>query len=240
MDLTLVVPAYREPTQRIIDSIKSLIEFSKNNNSIKQIIIAAGGEGTEFGEYTYSECTKAADSLDSNIQVIKVSKGKGNAMISIARLFSNDLLMFVDADLVGLTPEHVSEFVSLAISSENIRVRATIGGSKDTPLQVISQRLLGYNLTGQRTVLASDLIAIADIMGIDIEYSIETLINIYDRHKRYNIKRIIWEGVSQVDKLAKTESLLSVASNTFEMHKQILRDSAKFTKLLKSSKYYYD
>src|SRR5579875_1950647 len=101
-----VIPAYNEVgrIRRVLDALKATPEVS-------EIIVVS--DGSTDGTY------EAACAVPG-VQAIQLprNKGKGGAMREGAMRTQADVLIFFDADLIGLKPEHIRDLISPVCAGE--------------------------------------------------------------------------------------------------------------------------
>jgi glycosyltransferase involved in cell wall biosynthesis len=93
-----IVPAYNEE-ETIGDVLKVLLK----SKELDEIIVVSSGSTDKTSEISRSLGLKVADSLQ------KI--GKGGAMREGLKMTQADVIVFFDADLIGLTTEHISQLV---------------------------------------------------------------------------------------------------------------------------------
>ena len=105
MKIAAIIPAYNEEK-----SISEVVRAAKNNNNIDEVIVVDDGS---------SDAT-AAIAQDSGARVIKMrdNQGKGEALKRGVYATNADILLFLDADLVGLVSKHLSMLLEPVIKGE--------------------------------------------------------------------------------------------------------------------------
>ena len=125
--VSAIIPAYNEATTvgRVIDVLHEV-------PGITEIIVVSDG----------SEDATAAVARRHGARVIELATnaGKGAAMTAGARRAREEVLLFLDADLEGLTPAHVQALIGPVLS-----------GSADMTVGIFSQ---GRSLTDLAQVVA--------------------------------------------------------------------------------------
>ena len=135
-----------------------------------------------------------------NLKYIPLSenKGKGYAMATGVKNSIGDIITFIDADLSSLTEEHFSQLITPLLSKE-----------ADMVLGQPTETLINYSvnpfkaLSGQRTVLKSDILPILEDISTS-RFGVETLINLYYRANGKKVKYILLNGLKHPTKYQKT------------------------------------
>ncbi len=135
-----------------------------------------------------------------NLKYIPLSenKGKGYAMATGVKNSIGDIITFIDADLSSLTEEHFSQLITPLFSKE-----------ADMVLGQPTETLINYSvnpfkaLSGQRTVLKSDILPILEDISTS-RFGVETLINLYYRANGKKVKYILLNGLKHPTKYQKT------------------------------------
>jgi len=100
MKATAIIPAYNEATR-----IESVLSALASVPLVDEIIVVDDGSQDNTAEVAASYDGALVARLSHN-------RGKGWAMHEGVRLAKNETVVFLDADLVGLTPKHVADLVA--------------------------------------------------------------------------------------------------------------------------------
>jgi glycosyltransferase involved in cell wall biosynthesis len=136
MKVTAIIPAFNEATR-----IGRVLMALQTSRLVDEIIVVDDGsqDGTTLAAQRYG------------VKVITLSKNKGKAMaldvgVTAAR---NDVLLFLDADLIGLETRHIEKLI---MNYSEYRVHMVIGVFKHGRWNTdVSQRFSPY-LSGQRVL----------------------------------------------------------------------------------------
>lgn len=135
------------------------------------------------------------------------NKGKGGAMREGAERTDADVLVFFDADLVGLTPDKVSALLAPVCAGEaHMATGVFKGGRWATD---IAQRL-SPGITGQRAIRRDVFLRIPDLDTVG--YGIELAINYYVLHHGFHSKRVVLPCVTHPMKEEKLGFVRGAAS----------------------------
>jgi len=161
MNVTAVIPAYNEE-QTIADVVKCVISIDK----IQKVIVVSDGSTDSTAEIA-RECGADVIELDENV-------GKGGAIRAGINECGTEIILFLDADLIGLTEKHVLDLIEPVIDNE---ADMTIGIFKNGRMVTdLAQKVTPY-LSGQRAIKKS---IIDKIPNIDItRYGVEVALTKY-------------------------------------------------------------
>ncbi|HOH88577.1 MAG: glycosyltransferase family 2 protein [Clostridia bacterium] len=161
MNVTAVIPAYNEE-QTIADVVKCV----KSIDKIQKVIVVSDGSTDSTAEIA-RECGADVIELDENV-------GKGGAIRAGINECGTEIILFLDADLIGLTEKHVLDLIEPVIDNE---ADMTIGIFKNGRMVTdLAQKVTPY-LSGQRAIKKS---IVDKIPNIDItRYGVEVALTKY-------------------------------------------------------------
>jgi glycosyltransferase involved in cell wall biosynthesis len=207
-----VVPAHNEE-RRIGRVIEALLE----SQAVGQVIVVNDGSSDRTGEVAreYSPRVVVED-LPRNL-------GKGGAMLHGARKASgSDVILFLDADLIGLKPAHVCALLEPVVSgAADMAVGQFKGGKALTDL---AQFLVPY-ISGQRAIRRELFLMIPDLDRVG--YGIEMAITFFVKRMRRPWKMVTLRGVTHPMKEEKLGLVRGAAART-RMYKQMLRFGIRY------------
>ncbi|HEX32602.1 MAG TPA: glycosyltransferase [Candidatus Acetothermia bacterium] len=181
MKVSAIVPAYNEAS-RIGAVLKPLVSSS----SVDEVIVVDDG----------SDDGTAEVAQDFPVQVVKLPEncGKAKALDEGVVRARNDVLLFLDADLVGLTKEHVDKFVhSYEESGVDMAVGVFANGRKNTDF---AQKFNPY-ASGQR-MLTKKLWERAKANVHEMNYGIEFALSKLAVKEGWSKEKVKLEGVTHV------------------------------------------
>jgi len=181
MKVSAIVPAYNEAS-RIGAVLKPLVSSS----SVDEVIVVDDG----------SDDGTAEVAQDFSVQVVKLPEncGKAKALDEGVVRARNDVLLFLDADLVGLTKEHVDKFVhSYEESGVDMAVGVFANGRKNTDF---AQKFNPY-ASGQR-MLTKKLWERAKANVHEMNYGIEFALSKLAVKEGWSKEKVKLEGVTHV------------------------------------------
>ncbi len=181
--VSLVIPAYNEASTigRVLDALLPVAQLS-------QILVVDDGSSDNTDDVVRSHCA-----VDPRIRLIPLAQnhGKAQAMLTGATHAHNDLIVFLDADLIGLRPQHIQALVRpVAMGECEMSIALFAGGRTATDL---SHRLTPF-LSGQRCLRWSRF---AGTPGFaEAGWSIEVGLSMYARRQGYGVQWVEWPAVT--------------------------------------------
>ncbi len=183
MKAAIIIPAYNEAAR-----ISQVIKAALASNEADEVIVVDDGS-------TDGTADAAAEHL---VKVVRRSRnvGKGGAMVAGMRGTDADVLVFIDADLTGLTGEHLDALIRPLREDPDLEMTAGrfVGGRVATNL---SQKLMP-SINSQRAIRRTLLERVPDFKKS--RYGVETLINDYIKKTEAKTMAVKLDGVSQVMK----------------------------------------
>lgn len=182
MSVTAVIPAFNEG-----QTIASVLNCLKNVREVSQIIVVSDGSTDDTAEI--------AKSCGVNVIELTENVGKGGAVKEGASNSENDIILFLDADLIGLKNNHVLDLIMPVINNET---DMTIGIFKNGRMVTdLAQKVTPY-LSGQRAVKRN----IFDrIPNIDItRYGVEVAFTKYIDKNSIRVLEVDLEDMTHVTK----------------------------------------
>ncbi|BCV24966.1 glycosyltransferase family 2 protein [Gelria sp. Kuro-4] len=184
MKIAAIVPAYNEAGR-----IGHVVATVERVQEIAEIIVVDDGstDGT----------AREAAQAGSRVTVVKLpaNQGKGAALLAGVQATDADILLFLDADLLGLTPAHIRELVLPVLRGESEMAMAVFaGGRLATDL---AQKIAPF-LSGQRALRRS-LLARVPSLALS-RFGVEMALTQFVRDEGIPVRRIPWRDVTHVMK----------------------------------------
>ncbi|MDI6895056.1 MAG: glycosyltransferase [Bacillota bacterium] len=182
MKVAAVVPAYNE--ERTIGAVLSVLVKCRG---LDEVVVVSDGstDGT----------ARVARSFGVKVVELESNRGKGAAMAAGVAATDAPLVVFLDADLVGLREEHVTDLVLPVIQGEADMTMGTFtGGRLSTDL---AQAITPF-LTGLRAMRRQ---VIAEMPAVEVtRYGVEVALTRHARRQHLRVKEVPLPGLSQVMK----------------------------------------
>jgi glycosyltransferase involved in cell wall biosynthesis len=181
--ISAIIPAYNEAS-----GITGVINVIRSSAFINEIIVVDDGSGDQTGALALE-----ASKVDPRIQVIThpINRGKGQAFFSGVSACKNSIVITVDADLIGLKPEHIYSLVKPVLESQaDMTLGIFRGGSLITDLSHWATPWL----SGQRCFRLEMLRHVSRDAAAG--YGLETAISVAAKQRDWRVDHIIWRGVS--------------------------------------------
>lgn len=147
MSITCIIPAYNEEK-----TIGNIIDVLKSTDVINEIIVVSDGSS--------DNTVKVAKEKGVSVIDLQHNVGKGGAMKAGIDRTKSDIVLFLDADLIGLTPIHIENLIKpVSEGSVPMSIGVFTGGRKTTDL---AQKVAPY-LSGQRAIKKELLHTMSDL-----------------------------------------------------------------------------
>ncbi len=203
-----VIPAYNEE-QHIADVLDVVCRVP----DLQWIVVVddASRDNTGAIVLAYGE-------RDPRIRLVYLpeNRGKGGAMVVGADLGSCDVIVFLDADLVGLRPEHVLALIRpVCAGACSMAVGLFVGGRVWTDW---SHRLTPF-LSGQRCLRWSLFRSTPDLSAA--RYGAEVALSLDAFSGRHKVVTVPWKGVTHVMKVERA-GWLQGCTSYLSMYRQII------------------
>jgi glycosyltransferase involved in cell wall biosynthesis len=203
--VSAIVPAYNES-----QNIASVLRVLTNVPEVFEIIVVDDGSSDDTGEM--------ARQNGAIVVSLSENQGKGGAMMAGAAIARGDVVLFLDADLVGLTVGHVRELLVPVLTGET---DATVGIFEGGRASTDWAQALAPFLSGQRALKRQLLVGFEhiDMAGYGVE------LQLHRQLKRMGIspREVVLHDVTQVVKEEKL-GLVKGFSARMRMYWEIIRE----------------
>lgn len=171
--VAVVIPAYNEEK-----TLGDIIQTVKQVPEIDEIIVISDGSTDQTAEV--ARCNGAiCIELDQNV-------GKGGALKMGIDKADADIFVFLDADLIGLTPAHVSDLLRPVLEED---VDMTVGIFERGRMATDFAQVVAPYLSGQRAVKRSVL---QGVSGLDIaRFGVEMALTRYIREHPVKVREVM-------------------------------------------------
>ncbi|MHB1420194.1 MAG: glycosyltransferase family 2 protein [Bacillota bacterium] len=209
MKVSAVIPAYNE-----VKTVGEVIRVARSIPEIGEVVVVSDG----------SEDGTAAVARASGATVIELPRntGKGGAMMVGAEHTSEDVLLFLDADLIGLQREHIYALINPVTSGE-AHMTMGIFDSGRTLTDLAFQ--LAPQLSGQRAVLKAVFSTISHLEAT--RFGVELALNRYAAKNELVVKEVVLHQMTHImkeEKLGLAKGLVARAKMYWEIAQCAIRD----------------
>lgn len=218
MKIAAIVPAYNEATR-----IERVLGVLTQCPALHEIIVVNDGslDDTATVALQFAQRQKTPEAPAVRVINLPVNRGKGGAMFAGATATDADVIIFFDADLIGLKPEHVERILKPVLEGE---AAMSIGVFRGGRLSTDMAQILVPYISGQRALLR-DLFT--EIPGIERTRSgVEIALTLHFRRNRYPVAMVTVEGVTHTmkeEKLGWARGVWARAKMYAEIGKAFLR-----------------
>jgi len=207
--ISAIIPAYNE--EKNIGRVLKLLQDCK---FIDEIIIIDDGSTDKT-----LDVIKAYTDKRFKVITHPQNQGKGAAMATGISVAKNNLLLFLDSDLVGLKQEHILKILSPIVFSHEADLSLGVFGLKKwhkyTSTKIANRVWPG--ISGQRAIYKKFLPPMQKIK--DSRYGVDLLIT---RHVPKNRRAIVvLEGLMQVIKENKSPDPVDIIRNRIKMYQEV-------------------
>ncbi|SDE53270.1 Glycosyl transferase family 2 [Thermus arciformis] len=202
MTATVLIPAYNEEA-----TVAQVVRVAKEAGF--PVVVADDGSTDET----------ARRALEAGARVVRLpeNRGKGGAIAEGLKAVATPFVLLLDADLLGLKPEHLHALLlPVARGEAEMTVGVFQGGRLSTDL---AMRLTPF-LSGQRALATEALRGVPGLAGA--RYDLELLLTRHAKRRGWRVRYLPLPGVSQVMKEEK-RGLLKGLLHRLRMYWEILR-----------------
>lgn len=181
--IAVVIPAYNEEKR-----IQPVIGAAKKVKSVDEIVVVDDGSSDRT-----SEVAKL-----NKVKVIhrKVNGGKGAALKTGIENTDADIFVFIDADLVGLTPKHINDLIEPLLLDRKLMM--TVGKFEGGRISTDLAQKIVPSISGQRALRKELLDGIPDFSKTG--FGVERIITKHSRKKGAKVKEVMMSEATQVMK----------------------------------------
>jgi len=210
--VSIIIKAYNEA-----DNISAVLSVLKKIDWIDEVIVVNDGSADDTVGVTKKF-------VDKKIRLVSNPKnlGMGGAMVTGVKTAKHNLLLFLDADLVGLTEDHILEILAPIAFTEKADLVLGVFGLKDLKHDTttkIANRFLPM-IAGQRAIWRKSLPPLKEITAS--KFGADLLIaKSVSKSRRVVVKL---PGLSQVTKEQKAKGDFAKAWKArYKMYKEVIK-----------------
>jgi len=138
---------------------------------------------------------RAARGAGAEVLRLPGNRGKGGAVFAGASHLEAEVVLLLDADLLGLTPQHVRALAAPVLAGEAEMTRGVFSGGR---WRTTTAQRLTPQLNGQRGVVRARLLEVEGLAGS--RYGLEIAITEHAKRAGWQVADVPLPGVSQVMK----------------------------------------
>lgn len=185
LTVTCLIPAWNEAA-RIGEVLRAVI----GHPLVDEVIVIDDASVDDTGG--------VAAQAGARVLSLPKNGGKSAAVAAGLRVARGELVMFLDADLIGLTADQVTALVSPVLTGQS---DATISLRQNAPL---IWRMIGLDyISGERVMRLRPLVARLDRIAALRRFGLEVFLNDCWLHAGLRVSVVRWQGVSSPAKSRK-------------------------------------
>lgn len=184
MKVCAVIPAYNEGGR-----IRPVLDTVASCPAVHEIVVVDDGSHDDTSAVAQEHPACAS----GRMRVVRhpTNRGKGAAMRTGAESTDAPVVVFFDADLIGLKPEHVEAVVAPVVSGKYAMALGVFRGGRGATTLA---QILAPNISGQRAIRRDIFQAIPCLTKAG--YGVELAITNYVLGEGYPMKRVILKDVT--------------------------------------------
>jgi glycosyltransferase involved in cell wall biosynthesis len=222
-DLTIIICTFNEE-KTICNVVKAIRLYNKRS----EIIVVDDGS-QDNTELLLQNLNKT---IRFNYIKLPENRGKSYAMSIGIENATNDILLFFDADSIGIRKEH---FHDMLLPIRENKADMVLGHTAATFINIKLTPFKAF--TGERVLFKKDILPILDEIR-NTRFGIETYINLYFQTHGKRISYVFLEGLKTLNKYKKTTLIKATRQYFSEGHEiasTIIKNYPLIFKIAKSS-----
>lgn len=209
MTVAAIIPAYNEEK-----TIGNVLKVLVNMDTVDEIIVVSDG--------SYDKTTDIARRFNVHIIELDRNRGKSYAVLTGVMSTKANIILMLDADLIGLKEEHICSLLNPILNKE---ADMTIGiFKKGRGATDLAQKIAPY-LSGQRAIARSVFEKLKNYKVKD--YGIEMALKLMADREKIKVKEVFLNDLTHVMKEEKRGFLIGLISR-IKMYLDILYCVVKF------------
>lgn len=204
MKVACVIPAYNEE-----NTIRNVINAIMDVEFIEKVIVVSDGS-TDNTSKVAKDCGAIVLELHKNM-------GKGAALKAGFKCCDEDIILFLDADLIGLNPNHIIKIIEPILKNG---AEMVVGVFKNGRFLTDLAQMIAPYLSGQRAVKR---VLLEEMYDMDVNrYEFEAALTEMFKKRNYKISCVKLNDLTHVMKEEKY-GFLRGSRERIKMYWQILR-----------------
>ncbi len=204
-EISLIIPAFNEE-ERITD----VIEAAQSSGLINEICVVNDGSIDRTGQVSYALGAKVIN-LPENL-------GKGCAMQRGIESVNGDILVFSDADILGIKGEHFRLLIEPLI--DDISLHMTVGKFSGGRLRTDLSHNLMPSISGQRALSCEFAKGLPNLSGT--RFGAEIIITRHAKSKQANVLEVTLSDLTHVMKEEKYGVMRGMSAR-IKMYQEIIK-----------------
>ena len=200
----MLIPAYNEAA-----NIARVLEVARSADLGPVLVIDDGSSDATV------EIARATGAM---VLSLAGNRGKGGAVFAGAAQLDTDVVVLLDADLLGLTPQHLQALAQPVLSDDVDMTRGVFSGGR---WRTTAAQRLTPQLSGQRGVRRQRLLEVEGLAGS--RYGVEVAITEHAKRAGWRVADVPLPGVSQVMKEEKRGFWIGFGAR-LKMYAEIFRE----------------
>jgi glycosyltransferase involved in cell wall biosynthesis len=177
----ILIPAYNEAA-----TVASVVEVALKAELGPVWVVDDGSE---------DDTSAVAERAGATVLRLDENHGKGGAVWAGAKVMDCEVVVLLDADLTGLTPQHIRALAEPVVQDEVVMSRGVFAGGR---WSTAAAQRLAPQLNGQRAILRRALLEVENLS--ESRYGIEVAITHHAQEAGWTTRDVAMPGVSQVMK----------------------------------------
>jgi len=200
MKVTAIVPVYNEEK-----TVGNVLKVLTSSDKINEIIVVNGGSTDSTSEIINKFKVKIIN--------LKHPNGKGDAVRIGTKNIKSEILLFFDADLIGLKKEHIDKLLEHVVNEG----AAMVIGLRDKN-NIIGNMIMPYfPLTGgERAILTKVFMEIRKCPLIE-GWGLESVMNDYCKKKKLKIFKVKLDGMNHIGLQTKKYGLMAFLKEIYDV-----------------------
>lgn len=204
MRVVTIIPAYNEEA-----TVAKVVSAAAGCALVSEVIVVCDG--------SVDKTSLIAREAGATVLELKHNRGKGGALKAGLDYAVADVILFLDADLIGLTAKHVESLLLPVVEGKTGMTVGLFG--KGRIVTDLAQKITPF-LSGQRAVRRSLLQRMPDFSHTG--WGVEVALNKYIRDHEISVVEVPLLGVTQITKEEKM-GLIKGLSARLRMYWQIIK-----------------
>lgn len=204
MKTAAIIPAYNEE-----ENIGAVISVLATCRQLDEVIVVSDG--------STDKTVQVAGAYGVHVIELKENVGKGGAMRAGSISTDAEVLLFIDADLIGLTPHHVDQMLQPVLSGHALM---SVGLFEEGRLATDLAQKMAPFLSGQRAMHRSIIDEIPDLEHT--RYGVEMAFSRYAEKQNLPVEKVWLRNMAQVMKEEKLGFTKGFAAR-LKMYWEIIR-----------------